>query len=148
MGKLSVLGAQRVKALTEMLKDEKKRKLAALDNEITEEQAIILALREIGAEGEYFDLQAKIDEVNELSRQFSEKTGFYTINATISTNGTYSNGTYQEFRKIRDEIQFGKTREQKAAIEAEYRRKEQMLWLCETLEEAKAIVGLEEEDGA
>jgi chlorite dismutase len=140
MSNLKILGAQRVKALTEMLKEQEASAVAEIRREqLKREDAEVLVNVELGI-GEYIaEIEAIKARVNELSELVRVKTGVYY---TVSKNSHYTPEKVQ-YDKAVNKAQIGDTNEKIAKVQSEFKRKEQQLWLCETLEEAKAIVGIQ-----
>jgi hypothetical protein len=111
MGKLNVLGAQRVKALIEILKGKMKEELDALPNPYNHQ------------------VQEKIKaNINVCGYTYDE---IYSLKEKADKLFT---DALNEIRKESDE--------QRKQIQNKYKDKENKLWLCETLEEAKEIVGI------
>lgn len=140
MGKLSLLGAQRVKALEDILDVKMKAELAtveAIDPIDSKRQA----LEEFGLLEDYRKAQEHVQAASELLQKVNSITGDGDY-ATLSTSRKYSSRTPYSKRLHAIENEY---KAKKDAIKAEFTRKKQMLWLCETLEEAKAIVGLEDD---
>lgn len=138
MGKLTVLGAARVEALIAMLQDEKKREIKALGvpTRMQVEEQVKLEMDVDVFESE---MRKHIALANEAADAIRARTGF-SYKVSLNNYG----GQNHDFKKRVDELVAAKITGPTAEIEAKYRRKEQQLWLCETLEEAKAIVGLED----
>lgn len=140
MGKLSVLGAARVEALIAMLQDEKKRELKALGvptRKDIEEQVKL----EMSVDQHEEEMRRLIREAEKHADAIKARIGFeYRIN--LNTYG----GQNLVYKQRVDKLVAAKITEPTAEIDAKYRRKIQELWLCETLEEAKAIVGIGGDD--
>lgn len=140
MSKLNILGAQRVKALTEMLEQIEKQTIA-------EKKASQLKLEELkGVVDEEFGIETKrkaLKEmqyaINMLASEIKEITGeVLSVSIQYNTYGanqkTAWNKRYQELQK--------QQQEELHEISKEFADKKRKLWLCETLEEAKELVGI------
>ena len=140
MANLKILGAQRVKALTEMLKEQESAVIA----EITKEQLTLEKAREkvnieLGIQGHVEEIEEIKIRLKELSDLVQAKTGRY-----YHVNEDYSYGPLNnEYNDRVNKMKKGDSEKRIESVRAEFKRKEQRLWLCETLEEAKAIVGIE-----
>lgn len=138
MGKLSILGAQRVKALTEILEEKEKQVIRELDvptlseiDRMVDSEFDILELRE--------EFEQTLNKTRELARKLSEITG-KQIDINQHTYGRSSSTDYVKRKlELTSELKDKKVEE----VRQEFKNKRQQLWLCETLEEAKAIVGIE-----
>lgn len=140
MGKLSLLGAQRVKALEGMLDDQLQEKLVEIDKspQVDSEKE---ARKAVGIDETFEKAKALVEEANELYKQVNAVCGD-VYSASIHYSSNYKNRT--EYKDIRDNINDKAGRiAQKSALKKEYNKKKQLLWLCETMEEAKEIVGIE-----
>jgi hypothetical protein len=141
MSNFKILGAQRVKALTEMLKEQEAKAVAEINKgKLTRSKADDIVHTELGIK-EYFDEIKEIEaRLEKLSEMIEPKTGNrFSLN---KQSRSYGNVWSDYHRKI-NEVQDADTKQRIADVQAEFKRKEQRLWLCETLEEAKAIVGIE-----
>lgn len=139
MGKLSVLGAQRIKALEAMLDDQMKEEIKESQSDLkSEDTATKLALEEFGALEDFEELKRLSTKINVINERLKAKTGL--TNAYKPTTHNYSTyADYKPFHLAREKHK-GSTEESK--IRDKYKKKKQLLWLCETLEEAKEIVGM------
>jgi hypothetical protein len=140
MANLKILGAQRVKALTEMLKEKEASLIAQiLKEQLSHTDAEKHVNKDLGVQkfvDEVTDLEKRILELSEL---IQAKTGaYYSVNRNSSYNPVRS-----KYNELVEKARKGDTEKRIAQIKAEFKSKEQRLWLCETLEEAKAIVGIE-----
>lgn len=118
MGKLSILGAQRVKALQEILEGQKKAELALVAPHYPTRAETLAAL-----EGAFPGITAAHDLVKSV---FGEEpsSSYRNVCAHNTTQKSLSNDRQVE----------------RTAISEKYDDKARSLWLCETLEEAKDIV--------
>lgn len=141
MANLKIIGAARVKALIAMLQTKRDEEIKAVRaTQVSHQKAQVLAIREVGAEHEYAQLQELIEDLTILSEALVAKTGMrYKTNLSIDS---YQAPAYIKYNKAIQRIQSGDIEAQVAKIKADYAAKENLLWLCETLEEAKAIVGV------
>ena len=139
MSNLKILGAQRVKALTEMLKEQETAAIAEVNKDkLSDTEAEEIVAGEFGIAKQLAEVATLKKRLLELSSEIESTIGRrYSIN----TNYYYS-AKYNDFSDRMRDVQEGDTKERIIAIKQEYKRKEQQLWLCETLEEAKAIVGI------
>lgn len=140
MSKLSILGAQRVKALIEVLKDKEKAEIREVElqkpprDEVEEQVDGEFEVSNITKE--LTDIEAR---VKEISRELTNKTG-RSIDLEVRT--LFRDERYKEYSNRVREVMSKDVDEEIERIKQDYRRREQMLWLCETLEEAKEIVGM------
>jgi predicted transcriptional regulator len=140
VGKLSVLGAQRIKALTEVLKDKQEDEIAELRKSLPSIYEIEKRVREEFGVGEYYEeLEAIKGRLEEITEVLETKTG---DTFSLSQRNSYNKGR-TKYVDRKNEIKMELTDGKVEAIKRKYRQKEQKLWLCETLEEAKEIVGIE-----
>lgn len=137
MAQLSILGAQRIKALSEMLEVKYKEELKVLQTELSstviksraDESFNLTELRE-KANDLKDELQMVIDEINLVTGE--------RVSISYSHYSSNSSTPYQQkVRELSKELT-RKTNE----LRASYDDKKNRLWLCETLEEAKQIVGI------
>lgn len=142
MGKLSILGAQRVKALIQVLNDKEKEEIAKVnEGRISRKDAEKVVNEQLGVQGIFEEIESIKERLKEINKTLSNKTG-HTFSFESSLR-TWSNPVASEYSSKVSEIQENGTDEKIAEIKSEYRQKEQMLWLCEALEDAKRIVGLD-----
>ncbi|MBS4195371.1 hypothetical protein [Lederbergia citri] len=139
MSNLKILGAQRVKALTAILEKQRDDKIKeARKKALTLETREEMARKHFKVNGIYSKIMEKKAEIEALSEEYRAKTGYYF---TVNRNYDYRNPEWDKFNtfanKINDPVD-----EEIAKIKQEYAEKANSLWLCETLEEAKAIVGI------
>jgi hypothetical protein len=140
LGKLAILGAQRVKALTEMLKEKEQLEIKVIQTEMKSEDEINQILeQEYGIEEEMHRIKEILHEIDVINIKLREKTGVYY---TVNKNTVYNHREQMIMGKKRQQIRDNGTSERISAIQSAYKTKEQRLWLCETLEEAKEIVGV------
>jgi hypothetical protein len=140
MSNLKILGAQRVKALIEMLKEKEKEAIATVKATAPTESAVKAQVDEqLGLTKLRADFEKTVQKLRKISDEIYEKTG---QTASIRYDHSYGK-VYREYERLLVAARGGSEISEKvAAIQKEYRQKEQQLWLCETLEEAKAIVGI------
>ncbi|HDR7641335.1 hypothetical protein [Bacillus wiedmannii] len=138
MGKLSVLGAQRVKALTEMLSEKLREELCKIDAPSGDElQAMVN--KEFGID----DLQSEYENHMKQAREAIKKLNTITGKGISISENNYGRSNDTDYSKRLSELRQEFIDKPRQQLRDEYKRKEQMLWLCETLEEAKAIVGIQ-----
>lgn len=139
MGKLSVLGAQRIKALEGMLDEKMNEELAQVKK--SDVDASKIARTEYGIEEAYQKAKKLLEQANELLQEVSTVTGdVYSASQQFHSNYRAKTAYKQRRDEILDNNDIKQVQE---AIKKKYTHKKQMLWLCETLEEAKQIVGIE-----
>jgi hypothetical protein len=139
MSNFKILGAQRVKALTEMLKEQEKAAIAEITKDLlTHEKAQEKVNTDLGVQGYVEEINALKTRIKELSDLVQAKTGRYF---NVSENYAYG-PLNNEYNDRVNKVKKGDSEKRIKQVQAEFRRKEQRLWLCETLEEAKAIVGI------
>jgi len=140
MGKLSILGAQRIKALSEMLDEVEIQQTSELrrSQKTSKELKDIIdeeyGLKELRAKEELLELQLR-----EVLHSINHTTG---ESEYISINTGYSNHKSNTgWKKRYNELQDEQTKDINE-LKRQFDTKKRSLWLCETLEEAKIIVGL------
>ena len=140
MGQLKVLGAQRIKALTEMLNEKRQEEIREVEKRRIGMSEALLKIAEQDGLG---DTIAELREISKRYMQLQNELKDYGVEPFngISVN-PYRDTTNKNQERARVLADAGTT-EEIAEIKARYKRKEQSLWLCETLEEAKEIVGIE-----
>ena len=142
MSSLKIIGAARVKALIVMLNTQRDAEIAAVRAaQPKADEAQLLAMKEVGAEREFAAAKDVIGELIMLSEALAVKTGLrYKVSMSVDS---YQSHSYIKYNASLARHKHGGIDATIAKIKAEYAAKEQRLWLCETLEEAKAIVGVE-----
>ena len=144
MGKLSILGERRVKALLEMLADEEAKELLLARAAVPSEDDIRRNLEN----GSGVDLiRAELDKVKFMANELCERINSVTgegVYLRVSTD-RYNHGDQQLHAEWEQAIldEYNKHTKILDDIKSDYKVKRSRLWLCETLEEAKAIVGIE-----
>lgn len=139
MGKLSILGAQRVKALTEMIEEREKQVIAELKTHMPKYEELKKQVNE------EFGIEEKAKRVNELEFELrnllSEMQEVTGEKKEVRIQLQYSNTGNTAWSKRYIELQ---NEQQKAiqSVQREFADKKRKLWLCETLEEAKELVGI------
>lgn len=137
MGKLSVLGAQRVKALTEMLNEKLREELFNIETP-SEKELQAMVDKEFGID----DWQSEYENHIEQAREVIKKLNIITGRGISISENNYGRNNTTDYSKRLSELRQEFIDKPRQQLRDEYKRKEQMLWLCETLEEAKAIVGI------
>ena len=142
MSSLKIIGAARVKALIAMLNTQRDSEIAKVKaTAMSQSEAKVETMKLLGAEKEYEKVAGLIIELAAASEELGAKTGLrYKANLSIDS---YQASAYLKYNRTMSRLQTGGIDATIAKIKAEYAAKEQRLWLCETLEEAKAIVGVE-----
>lgn len=131
MTKLNLLGAQRVKALTEILERKYSDKISELDNlRISEEGAVELFSKEIGSEDLLEKIREHEAELKGLEREALSKLGL-EIHVRVRTD--YWSSPKLVGDRIR-EIETGSSGEAKKRLKRDLEDKKSQLWLVETLE--------------
>lgn len=139
MSNFKILGAQRVKALTEMLKEQEATAIAAVKaSGVSSDVAETIVAKELGIEKQLNEISELRERLEILNNEIEPAIGRRYSMSSRNNYGT----AYDKFNARLREVRDGDSEEKIAAIKSEYKRKEQQLWLCETLEEAKAIVGI------
>ena len=137
MSKLNLLGAQRVKALEKMLDEQLNNHISQLKKEARTEDALKEALDTIdeNAYVSYLEDKLTINELIEKLNGYTHVTGYrYFLSQGGQNNSLRGNLAMKRTKELEAEI---------AALRALYNDKKNRLWLCETLDEAKQIVGIE-----
>lgn len=122
MGELKILGAQRVKALQKILEGKEKEALNALPKLSDKEASEYADIQLIGEEN--------IKEYNRLTEQLAPLQKL--VNSTRHKTEWYNKRN--EYLKPNNE--------KRIEVKKEFDDKKNSLWLCETMEEAKEIVGI------
>jgi hypothetical protein len=136
MAKLTILGTQRVKALQEILAT---KEAEAISNAAIPTYAEIARMvdAEYGIDKWRGRLDALVGEAKLVADKINTATG---KQLTIETHErSYSTTQYtarikELTRQLRDSVT--------SEIRKEFKAKSNLLWLCETMEEAKEIVGI------
>jgi uncharacterized protein YceH (UPF0502 family) len=141
MSNLKILGAQRVKALTAMLEEQEKEKLAELRT--SELLSHSDTTKIVDAEFNVSEIREELDKLEERVEELSQKLKA-KIGKTVQFryDHVWNDPSYNRYTKRHSLVQKGDFDKKSAALAKEYAAKRQRLWLCETLEEAKAIVGI------
>lgn len=140
MTKLNLLGAQRVKALTEILERRYKDKISELNaNRMSEEDAAWIYAERHGEEKLLHDIQQKVEDLKHLKPSAINKLGI-EINVSVDY---YSYRAEPDTRKAIIMIRDHDTDKKIEALKRELGDKKSKLWLVETLEEAQEIVDSE-----
>jgi hypothetical protein len=138
MGKLSILGAQRVKALTEILDEKEKQTIRDLDTPTRSEIEKMVDI-EFGINDMQAELKDTIKKAQQLAKEINRVTGKNNEIETRSWSRNNSSDYYNRVNELTAELHGSKV----AEVRQFFKSKRQSLWLCKTLEEAKAIVGIE-----
>lgn len=141
MAKLNILGAQRVKALVEFLNDQKKEEIRDLhDSMMSDEEARAIVDEEFGVS----DARREVEEMKRvselLSAEMERKIG---TTCEVVTRRNYMNENADKYRERFNEVKRGDIDDRISEVKQKYKDKERSLWLCETLEDAKEIVGIQ-----
>jgi hypothetical protein len=139
MAELRILGARRVEALQEVLEGKKKAAISALVIPSSSEirAKVDAEYKVTAARGKVATLKAQLDAaITDLNAITGEGN-----HATLATSYRYETKTSYDARY--DELVEQLRTKPIAELEAEYNAKKTQLWLCETLEQAKAIVGID-----
>jgi len=138
MGKLSILGAQRVKALTEILDEKEKQAIRELEL-VTVSKIEKMVDEEFGIADLQNELKATLERANAIAKELNQVTGKSTEIEKRNWGRTITTDYTERVRQLTAELRDNKI----AEVRSEFKAKRQSLWLCETLEDAKAIVGIE-----
>lgn len=133
MSKLTLLGAQRIKALAEMIDDQCALETASATT-MTKREAFnqVMSDEELA---QYDELTKIYQETIDGLNSFTHLTG--NLYSSHVSTGRGSSKAQELINKSITE-----TRGQRNEIKAKHEKRKQLLWLCETLEEAKQIVGI------
>lgn len=141
MGELKLLGAQRIKALTNMLNEQEQAELNSVKIvRPTHLSSVIYADDKTGMGDLRMVYDEALKKAQYYAKQMQEATGVryeiraqnYGVSHTATTDWGLQYNDHQR-GNIDEHYQ----------IKKKYTEKRNALWLCETLEEAKAIVGIE-----
>ncbi|AMQ66715.1 hypothetical protein FDG96_gp56 [Bacillus phage Mgbh1] len=140
MAKLSILGAQRVKALIEILNEKKEEEMKQVRDSLPSMSEVKrLADEKMGISHLSSELELLKGQMEKLSAKLNDAKGV-EIRVRIDTN--WRHPKYEEYTKVEEEIRRELIDSKLQEVERKYKDKENRLWLCETLEEAKEIVGI------
>jgi hypothetical protein len=140
MGELKILGEKRVKALLSVLDAQEKERTSTV--KIPSMEDIKLQVdEEFGLVGKRAKLKVLINEANALCAEINEVTGG-GLYITTNSNSSYVKSTGAEYKSRQSGLTSELQEKPLAAVKAEFAAKRTQLWLCETLEQAKAIVGM------
>jgi hypothetical protein len=140
MGRLSILGATRVQALQNILSKEQDQRLANLGiysdlPELTDSVLVEKALKKVGV------TPADIDRYNRLTNKLLDADLVRSYDHNKLTNSSFRpERVLTEEESFTPEQLFYK--QQSQVIKEDIANRKNQLWLCETLEEAKKIVGI------
>lgn len=140
MTKLNLLGAQRVKALTEILERRFKDEINRLGNErISPKEATEKLAKQKGKE----DLLREIYEMEKRSKSIEQEAS-NELALSIKFDLTYDAfRTSRDARNELNKIQNNGVEEKIEKLKRELEERKSRLWLVETLEEAQEIVNSE-----
>lgn len=134
-------GVKRIEALIGVLK-EKEREAIAIASEGLPSDSEIRAMvdEEFGLTG----VKAEIEEIRIRLRDISDvSSALYGSYYELSTQPQYSSNARRRYDHRLKELTQELRGQYLDKIREEYKRKESALWLVESIEEAKAIVGIE-----
>jgi hypothetical protein len=138
MAELKIIGVKRVEALLAVLDQKEKDAISAL---VIPSMAEIKA--QVDAEFGLTELRAKEDallgQLNETLIALNEATG---SSRTITTSESYRNSRRTDYGSRVDALERELRQSPIDDVKAAFKAKRTQLWLCETLEDAKAVVGL------
>lgn len=140
MSKLNILGAQRVKALTEMLNEQEREAISkATKKHASKSDLIEIVDTEFGVN----DKRRVLIELNETLKTYASEivqiTGEQISIGSIAYN-TYNNKKTKWSERLKELLQI--QQQEIEQIKEDFANKKRKLWLCETLEEAKELVGV------
>lgn len=143
MAKLSILGAQRVKALQEILDKQMKNKLKELEKEKvsdTRSQTTVVT--------NYFkkngiDINEAMKSIEKLRNEFKTFYSDYYNQPRFlrDINGMSVSDFYNDSMREKP-AEVVKYEAKRDKLISDFEEKKNALWLCETLEDAKEIVGI------
>lgn len=136
MTKLNLLGAQRVKALTEIMERKYKDAISEVRNDsLTEMEAVKVYSEKLGGDSVLREAEDLRNKLNELKPDL-RKIGV-TVRTDLEVNFfNMSNDLRDKLREIRN----NGTEERVAKLNRDLEERKSQLWLVETLEQAQEIV--------
>lgn len=136
MTKLNLLGAQRVKALTEIMERRYKDAISEIRKESTTDmEAVKIYAEKLGADSVLKEAEEATDKLNDLSEDL-RKIGV-TVKADLEV---FFFNMPNDLRDKLKEIQSNGTGERIAKLNRDLEERKSQLWLVETLEQAQEIV--------
>ena len=137
MGQLNLLGAQRVKALQEIAKKKCNQELAEVEKtRLNGSERYLEASKLIGEENLYAEFLKAKEIMGEFSARLESTFG---IHVSVSMQTHRINTDFQRALKAVDTDYLKNV----SVIKDKWLDIQNKLWLCETLEEAKELVGVE-----
>lgn len=140
MSNMKLPGVKRIEALEGMLNEQERAAISEAlsklpsDDEIKQRVDTEFGLTALSAEIEA--IEKRLSEISEETDRISGRV--YSLNRSGNYRSLRSSGYDDRIRRLKEELHGEVLNE----IRAKYKSKRQSLWLCETLEEAKAIVGV------
>jgi hypothetical protein len=136
MGQLNILGVKRVEALQAMLDDKYKSKIAAVT--IPSKAQIADQLdAEFGITKLRTSYKSALQTAEDALKRLNDVTG---SSGHINISHSYRGDKETAYSKREDELDAELRKAPVNALTIERDSKKRQLWLCETLEEARAIV--------
>lgn len=137
MTKLNLLGAQRVKALTEILE----RKFEDVIREerrktLTDEEVLDKMIEMYGLEGKMKEAQELRRKLLEVTREINEFVPINNTTLTLKSRYEMRSSVTREVNLLSD----NRVSENISSLKRELEERKSQLWLVSTLEEAQAIV--------
>lgn len=141
MAELKILGAQRVKALTDVLNAKEKEARQHLSDSLPSYDDIKRIVDdEFGLTEKRTEFKAAFDRAKKLLEELNQVTGAdYSISERSGWASRESSAYKQRVNELNTELRI----QPLEALKQDFEAKRTKLWLCETLEQAKAIVGIE-----
>lgn len=138
MAELKILGEKRVKALLEVLDAKLRGRKAAL-NLPTEDDLKRIADAEFGISDKREEVEVLKDRLKSICEELNDVTGEVEY---VTTSYSHRRNAGTTYRQRLDELRKSLQKDPVDTLEREFAEKRTQLWLCETLEQAKAIVGI------
>ncbi|GGF88188.1 hypothetical protein [Paenibacillus abyssi] len=141
MAELKILGVKRVEALLAVLDAKEKQEKAALIIPSSEEITRMVD-EEFGIASDRARVKELVEEASEILARLNEVTGngsYAQISHSYSRQRDIDGGAY---KKRVEELTEQLRKKPLDDLAKQFEQKRTQLWMCETLEQAKAIVGI------
>lgn len=140
MGDMKFPCVKRIRALIEMLKEKEKEEISQLDKTLPSVNAVKDTVdKEFGLDKILKEIEEIEDRLTILSAQSRKLCGDYFV---VTEKRDYYPAYRDAYDKRKGELEYELRGRHIEVIKDEYKRKEASLWLCETAEEAREIVGI------
>jgi hypothetical protein len=141
MAELKILGVKRVEALLSVLVEKEKQEKFALPLPSPEEITRMVDV-EFGIADDKARVTALVDEANEIIARLNEVTGSGDYAQISHSYRRQRDIDGEAYKKRINELTEQLRKKPLEDISKTYEQKRTQLWMCETLEQAKAIVGI------